>query len=126
MRAASCRSRSSGLRQSPKTLPPNSRLQQSSQSPSLALFRPARQSKRRSLIASGDQPGLLSSSEDTRMKTAFRTTLRRATQLAREQNVIEATRVIKHALLGRGHALSLDEQFPESARLIELQTNIAE
>ena len=47
----------SGLRQSPRTSPPNSRLQQSSQSPSLALFRPAKPSRRRSPIASGEQPG---------------------------------------------------------------------
>jgi Arc/MetJ-type ribon-helix-helix transcriptional regulator len=54
--AASCTSRSSGLRQSPKTSRRNSRLQQSNQSPSLALFTPAKQSRQRSLIASGDQP----------------------------------------------------------------------
>jgi poly(hydroxyalkanoate) depolymerase family esterase len=58
--------------------------------------------------------------------TAFRTAIRRAMQLAREQNVIEATRVIQRALLGRDHALSPDEQSLESSRLIELQTNIAE
>jgi len=32
------------------------------------------------------------------MKTAFSTTMRQATQLMREQNVIEATRVIQRAL----------------------------
>jgi poly(hydroxyalkanoate) depolymerase family esterase len=52
--------------------------------------------------------------------------MRQAMQLARAQNVIEATRVIKRALSGRGHAHSLDEQSPKSARLIELQANVAE
>src|SRR5208282_5180516 len=60
------------------------------------------------------------------MKTAFSTTMRQATQLMREQNVIEATRVIQRALSGRGHAPSPDEQSPESSRLVELQTNVAE
>jgi Ribbon-Helix-Helix transcriptional regulator family len=46
-----------GLRQSPTTSPPNSRWQQSSPSLSLALFRPAKQSRRRSLIASCDRLG---------------------------------------------------------------------
>jgi poly(hydroxyalkanoate) depolymerase family esterase len=60
------------------------------------------------------------------MKTAFSTAMRQATQLTREQTVIEATRLIKRALSGRGHALSPDERSPESTRLIELQTNTAE
>jgi poly(hydroxyalkanoate) depolymerase family esterase len=60
------------------------------------------------------------------MKTAFSTVMRQATQLMREQNVIEATRMIQHALLGRDHALSPDEQLPESSRLIELEANVAE
>lgn len=60
------------------------------------------------------------------MKTAISTAMRQATQLTRAQNVIEATRLIKRALSGRGHALSPDEQSPESSRLIELQTNVAE
>jgi hypothetical protein len=51
--------------------------------------------------------------------------MRQATQLMREQNVIEATRIIQRALSGRGHALSPDEQSPESSRLIELQANVA-
>jgi Arc/MetJ-type ribon-helix-helix transcriptional regulator len=55
--AASCASGSSGLRQSPMTSHPSLRLQQSSQLPSLAPFRPAKQSRRRSLIASGDLMG---------------------------------------------------------------------
>ena len=59
------------------------------------------------------------------MKTVFSTTMRQATQLMREQNVIEATRVIQRALSGRGHALSPDEQSAESSRLIELQANVA-
>ena len=60
------------------------------------------------------------------MKNVFSTAMRQATQLTREQNVIEATRVIKRALSGQGHALSPGEQSPESSRLIELQTNVAE
>ncbi len=60
------------------------------------------------------------------MKTAFSTAMRRATRFTREQNVVEATRVIQRAVSGRGHALSPDEQSPESSRLIELQANVAE
>ena len=60
------------------------------------------------------------------MKTAFSTAMRRATRFTREQNIIEATRVIKRALSGRGHAHSPDDQSPESSRLIELQTNVTE
>src|ERR1700732_2527280 len=60
------------------------------------------------------------------MKTAFSTAMRQATQLMREQNVIEATQVIQRAISGRGHALPPDEQSPESSRLIELQANVAE
>ena len=57
------------------------------------------------------------------MKTLLSTAMRQATQFTRDQNVIEATRVIKRALSGRGHAHSPDEQSPESSRLIEPQTN---
>lgn len=60
------------------------------------------------------------------MRTVFSTAMRQATQLTREQNVIEATRLVQRALSGRGHALSPDEQSPESSRLIELQANVAE
>ena len=60
------------------------------------------------------------------MNTVFSTAMRQATQLTREQNVIEATRLIQRALSGRGQALSPGEQSPESSRLIELQTNVAE
>ena len=60
------------------------------------------------------------------MKTAFKTAIRRATQLAREQHVIEATRVIQRALSGGAHALSPVERSPESSRLIELQANVPE
>jgi len=60
------------------------------------------------------------------MKSVFSTAMHNATQLIREQNVIEATRVIKRALSGRGHANSPNEQAPERSRLIELQTNVAE
>ena len=60
------------------------------------------------------------------MKTVFSTAMRQATQLMREQNVIEATRVIKRALSGQDHTFSPDEQSAERSRLIELQTNVAE
>ena len=60
------------------------------------------------------------------MKTAFSTAMRQATQFTREQNIIEATRAIKRALSGSGHALSPDDQSPASTRLIELQTNVTE
>jgi poly(hydroxyalkanoate) depolymerase family esterase len=60
------------------------------------------------------------------MKTVFSTAMRQATQLMRERNVIEATRLIQRALSGRGHALTPDEQSPESSRSIELQANVAE
>src|ERR1700730_7759093 len=60
------------------------------------------------------------------MKTIFSTAMRQASQLTREQNVIKAMQLIKRALLGRGHALSPDEQSPESARLNELQANVAD
>src|SRR2546430_6759608 len=60
------------------------------------------------------------------MKTVFNTAIRQATELTRKQNVIEATRMIKRALSVRGHAHSPGEQSPESSRLIELQTNVAE
>jgi poly(hydroxyalkanoate) depolymerase family esterase len=60
------------------------------------------------------------------MKTVFSTAMRQATQLTRKQNVIEATQLIKRALLGRGHALSPDDQSSKSARLIELEANVAE
>ncbi|MGH6795592.1 MAG: extracellular catalytic domain type 1 short-chain-length polyhydroxyalkanoate depolymerase [Methylocella sp.] len=59
------------------------------------------------------------------MKTVFSTAMHRATQLAREQDVVEATRVIQRALWGRGRAHS-PEQPPQSSRLIELQTSVAE
>ena len=58
------------------------------------------------------------------MKTLLSTAMRQATQFTRDQNVIEATRVIKRALSGRGHAHSPDDQSPESSRLIEPQTNV--
>jgi poly(hydroxyalkanoate) depolymerase family esterase len=60
------------------------------------------------------------------MKTAFSTAMRQATQFTREQNIIEATRAIKRALSGSGHALSPDDQSPASSRLIELQTIVTE
>jgi poly(hydroxyalkanoate) depolymerase family esterase len=57
-----------------------------------------------------------------KLKTVFSTVMRQATQLTRAKNVIEATRLIKRALSGRGYTVSL----PKNARLIELQTNAAE
>ena len=60
------------------------------------------------------------------MKNVLSIAMRRATQLTRKQNVIEATRVIKRALSGQDHTLSPDEQSAERSRLIELQTNVAE
>ena len=60
------------------------------------------------------------------MKTVFSTAMRQAKQLTREQNVIKATQLIKRALSGPGHALSLDEKSPKRARSIELQANAAE
>jgi poly(hydroxyalkanoate) depolymerase family esterase len=60
------------------------------------------------------------------MKTVFGTAIRQAAELTRKQNVIEATRMIKRALLGPGHTHSPGEQTPESSRLIELQTHVAE
>ena len=60
------------------------------------------------------------------MNTIFGAAMCQATQLMREQNVIEATRLVQRALSGRGHALLPDEQSPESSRLIELQANVAE
>jgi poly(hydroxyalkanoate) depolymerase family esterase len=47
------------------------------------------------------------------MKSVFSTAMRQATQLARAQNVVEATRVIQRALSGRGHAVSPGEPSPE-------------
>ena len=60
------------------------------------------------------------------MNTVFSTSMRKATHLTRGQNVIEATRVIQRALLGRGHARSLDEKSSESPGPIELKANFAE
>jgi Arc/MetJ-type ribon-helix-helix transcriptional regulator len=61
LRRYSCAYRSSGSRRSPKTSRPNSRSRQLNRSPSLALSTPAKQSRRRSPIASGDHPGVASS-----------------------------------------------------------------
>jgi poly(hydroxyalkanoate) depolymerase family esterase len=66
------------------------------------------------------------SKKDRKMKNVFSTAMHQTTQLLREKNVTEATRVIQRALSGQGRALSPDEQSPESFRLIEQQTNIAE
>ena len=60
------------------------------------------------------------------MNIVFSTAMRKATQLTRAQNVMEATRVIQRALSGQGHALSPDEQSPESLGLIERKANLAE
>jgi poly(hydroxyalkanoate) depolymerase family esterase len=60
------------------------------------------------------------------MKTAFSTAMRQVTQLMREQNLVEATRVIKRALSGQDHTFSPDEQSAERSRFTGLQTNVAE
>jgi len=52
------------------------------------------------------------------MKSDFSTAMRQATQLTRAQNVIEATRVIQHALSGGGHAVSPGEPSPQNSPLI--------
>jgi poly(hydroxyalkanoate) depolymerase family esterase len=57
------------------------------------------------------------------MKTVFSAAMRRATQLTRAQNVIEATQVIRRALSGRGQAPSPSEQPSESLRLLTPPTN---
>jgi poly(hydroxyalkanoate) depolymerase family esterase len=57
------------------------------------------------------------------MKTVFSAAMRRATQLTRAQNVIEATQVIRRALSGRGQAPSPSEQSSESLRLLTPSTN---
>jgi poly(hydroxyalkanoate) depolymerase family esterase len=60
------------------------------------------------------------------MKAVFNTLMRRATQLTRKHNLIEATGVIQHALSGRGRSCSPEEQVPEDPRLIELQADATE
>jgi hypothetical protein len=60
------------------------------------------------------------------MKTVFNAVMRQAAQFTREQNVVEATRLIQRALSGRGHALSPDKQAPETFRLIEVRAIAAE
>ena len=60
------------------------------------------------------------------MKNVLSIAMRRATQLTREQNVIEATRAIKRALTGQDQTFSPHEQSAEWSRLIELQTNVVE
>jgi poly(hydroxyalkanoate) depolymerase family esterase len=60
------------------------------------------------------------------MKSVFSTSMRQATRLTRDQNLIEATEVIQRALSGRVHAISRGEQSYEDSRLIALPTNAAE
>ena len=60
------------------------------------------------------------------MKTVFSAAMRRATQLTRAQNVIEATQVIRRALSGRGQAPSPSEQSSESLPLLAPPTNDAD
>lgn len=59
------------------------------------------------------------------MKTMFSAAMRRAMQLTRERNVVEATRVIQRALSGRAPPLG-GGQAPESSRSFELQSHVAE
>jgi poly(hydroxyalkanoate) depolymerase family esterase len=53
------------------------------------------------------------------MKTPLSIGLRQATQLVREQNIIEATRVIQRTLFGRSRGLSPAEPSPEILRALE-------
>jgi poly(hydroxyalkanoate) depolymerase family esterase len=55
----------------------------------------------------------------------FMTVMRMATQLTREQNVIDATRVIQRALSGRGQSHWPDETSPERSRLLEPRVEAA-
>ena len=59
------------------------------------------------------------------MKNVLSIAMRRATQLTRKQNVIEATQAIKRALTGQDHTFSPDEQSAERSRFTELQRNVA-
>lgn len=56
------------------------------------------------------------------MKTIFRAAIHRAMQLTREQNMVEATRVIQRALSGRAQAVSPGGPSPETGRALELRT----
>lgn len=60
------------------------------------------------------------------MKTVFGAAMRWAAQLTREQNIIEATRVIQRALSGRGPAVSPAGQPPENSPSFELRAGVAE
>ena len=60
------------------------------------------------------------------MTSLFITAMRQATQLTRQQNLVEATRVIQRALSGRGHAAPAADQPLESARLAPPPPVVAE
>jgi hypothetical protein len=59
------------------------------------------------------------------MNTVFSTSMRKATQLTRGQNVIEATRVIQRALLGRPGAFGRLFVRRSGVTSIELKANFA-
>src|SRR5271166_4791826 len=82
----------------------NSRARRSNRSLSSAPFTPAKQSRRRSPIASGDAPPQFFINKDRTMNPEFRAAILQALQLTRSQNVMEATRVIQRALAGRSPA----------------------
>src|SRR5271165_1325626 len=76
----------------------NSRARRSNPSPSSAPSTPAKPSRRRSPIASGDRRQNLLMNKDPTMNPEFRAAILQALQLTRSQNVMEATRVIQRAI----------------------------
>jgi len=60
------------------------------------------------------------------MTSLFSTAMRQAMQLTRQQNLIEATRVIQRALSGRGHAAPAADHPLESAQLIAPPPDVSE
>jgi poly(hydroxyalkanoate) depolymerase family esterase len=63
------------------------------------------------------------SDEEKKMKTVFNAAMQRATELTREQNVVEATRLIQLALKEKDPEASPGGQSPESPRLVELRVS---
>ena len=62
---------------------------------------------------------LIHTNKDPAMKSDFSAAMRRAAELTRAQNVIEATRVIQRALMGRRNVAPPAEEPRESARLLQ-------
>jgi len=60
------------------------------------------------------------------MKTLFGAAMRKAAELTRRENVLEATQVIQRALSGRGPAQAADEQRPKNPRLSAVPESSAE